>query len=560
MNDPDDEQGLAQLIESRARQFELRPALTLYGGDPAEHYTYGALDRASCRLAGAFLRAGVRPDDRIAVLCDARPRFAAAFFGALRAGAVVLPLDARQGAAELAAILADARPRLLLVGRAQEALAAELLAACGRAPRVLSLEAPGTAAAWPSMDTLPATPGRPCVPRAPEDAAVLTYTSGTTGSARGIVTTCGNLLFQVRAIRAVMQNDERVTHVSILPLCHLFELTAGFLAVLYGGGHVCYCHSLLPAEVIEAMRAERVTAMAVVPLFLKLLETAIANEVARRPVWERRLFAVLTRLASVLPLAVRRRCHAPLLRRFGGALEYFVCGGAPLDRGTLRFFNGLGLPVYEGYGLAEASPIVAANGPRSARAGSVGKPLPGVEVRIADGGEILTRGPHVMRGYFGKGAAMAAPVDGDGWLHTGDLGHLDRDGFLYVSGRRKSTIVLGSGKKVQPEELEALLFEHPDIREGCVIGLPATRGIEQGSEEVCAIVVASEAAVARYAGNAGELEATLRHIVGKRALGLPAYKRPTRVIVVSDPLPRTSTRKVRRPAVRGRLMQGVVRP
>jgi long-chain acyl-CoA synthetase len=554
---------MAQMIEVRARQLGAKPALSAYGRDPAEQYSYEALDRASRRLAGGFTEAGVRPDDRIALLCDSRPRFGVAFFAALRAGAVGLPLDARQSVRELAAILADARPRILLVGRAQEALAAELLAAFGGELTVLSLEPAGDATAWPSMDTLSPASGQRCVPRAASDAAVLTYTSGTTGSAKGVVTTCGNLLFQVRAIRAVMQNGERVTSVSILPLSHLFELTAGFLAVLYGGGHICYCNSLLPVEVIGAMRAHRVTCMAVVPLFLKLIRTAICNEVAHRSAWHRRLFAVMIRLTRLLPLPARRRLYAPLHRRFGGALEYFVCGGAPLDKDTERFFASVGLPVYQGYGLAEASPIIATNSPRAVRAGSVGKPLPGVEVRIsaADGGEILTRGPHVMRGYFGNRAPTTNLIDADGWLHTGDIGHLDRHGFLYVSGRRKNTIVLGSGQKVQPEELEALLFfDHPDIREGCIIGVPATRGIEQGSEEVCAIVVASDSAVSRFAGNLEQLEPALRGKVQQRALGLPAFKRPTRIVVCSDPLPRTSTRKVRRPAVRCWLSQGAVHP
>ena len=553
---------IAQMIEVRARQLGSKPALSLYGRDPAEQYSYEALDRASRRLAGGFIEAGVRPDDRIAVLCDSRPRFGVAFFATLWAGAVVLPLDIRQSVGELSAILADARPRVLLVGRAQEVLAAELLAACGDELTVLSLESGGDAAAWPSMDMLPAASEYRCVPRGPNDTAVLTYTSGTTGSAKGVVTTCGNLLFQVRAIRAVMRNDERVTSVSILPLSHLFELTAGFLAVLYGGGHICYCNSLLPVEVISAMRAHRVTCMAVVPLFLKLIRTAICNEVAHRPAWHRRQFAVMTRLTHLLPLSARRRLYAPLHRRFGGALQYFVCGGAPLDADTERFFASVGLPAYQGYGLAEASPIIATNNPRAVRAGSVGKPLPGVEVRIsvADGGEILTRGPHVMRGYFGKRGLTTNLIDADGWLHTGDIGRLDRHGFLFVSGRRKNTIVLGSGQKVQPEELEALLFDDPDIREGCIIGMPATRGIEQGSEEVCAIVVASGSAVSRFAGNLEQLEPALRNIVQQRALVLPAFKRPTRIIVCSDPLPRTSTRKLRRPAVRGRLSQGAVRP
>jgi long-chain acyl-CoA synthetase len=300
--------------------------------------------------------------------------------------------------------------------------------------------------------------------------------------------------------------------------------------------------------------------MVVVPLFLELIKSAIRNEAARHSALKRSLFAVMTRLAFLLPLPARRRIHAPIYRRFGGRLEYFVCGGAPLGRDTQHFFSSIGLPVYQGYGLAETSPVITTNAPLAARDGSVGKPLPGVEVAIStrDGGEILTRGPHVMRGYFGNSELTASLIDADGWLHTGDIGYLDADGFLYVSGRKKNIIVLGSGKKVQPEELEAVLFDHPDVREGCVIGVPATRGILKGSEEICAIVVASDGAIRRCAERAEDLELTLRRIIEQRALSLTPFKRPTRIIVCSDPLPRTATRKVRRPQVRCGLSHGPV--
>jgi long-chain acyl-CoA synthetase len=241
---------------------------------------------------------------------------------------------------------------------------------------------------------------------------------------------------------------------------------------------------------------------------------------------------------------------AKLHSSFGGQLEYFVCGGAPLDIDTVNFFESIGLPVYQGYGLAETSPVIATNGPTANRIGSVGKPLPGIEVKIADGGEILTRGPHVMRGYFGNDELTASVIDADGWLHTGDIGHLDRDGFLFISGRKKNVIVLGSGKKVQPEELEAVLFEHPDIEEGCIVGVVASEGLMKDSEEVCAIAVASDAAAQRCADRSEDLGDTVRNAIKHQALKVSPGKRPTRIVLRTEPLPRTSTRKIRRPNVR----------
>ena len=545
-----DTESISQMIQGKARRFDSKLALCLHGGDPEEKYTYRALDEASGRLATGFVRFGLEPDDRVAVLCESRPRWGVVFFATIRAGAIVVPLDTWQTANELGAVLADARPKLLLVSRGQEKTAAGLVRAYATDIKVLSIEPDSAESAFISIDDISSSEIGPCVERNAADAAVLTYTSGTMGSAKGVVTTCGNLLYQIRTSHKVMLIDSHCAAVSILPLSHLFELTAGFLGVLYGGGRVCYCNSLLPHEIVAAMREQKVTGMVTVPLFLKLFARAIRKEIEKQPLWRRSVFNVFRRVSPLLPLKQRRRLFAKLHSSFGGQLEYFVCGGAPLDINTIDFFESIGLPVYQGYGLAETSPVIATNGPTANRTGSVGKPLPGIEVKIADGGEILTRGPHVMRGYFGNDELTASVIDADGWLHTGDIGHLDSDGFLFISGRKKNLIVLGSGKKVQPEELEAVLFEHPDIEEGCIVGAVASEGLMKDSEEVCAIVVASDAAVQRCAERSEDLGDTVRRAIKHQALKVSPGKRPTRIVLRTEPLPRTSTRKVRRPNVR----------
>ncbi len=545
-----DTESISQMIQEKARRFGSKLARGLHGGDPEEKYTYRALDEASGRLATGFVKLGLEPGDRVAVLCESRPRWGVVFFATIRAGAIVVPLDTRQTANELGAILADARPKLLLVSRSQEKTAAELVRAHAGDMKVFSVEPVSAEPGFSSMEAIAGSDIHPCVERDAVDAAVLTYTSGTMGSAKGVVTTYDNLLYQIRTFRKVMQNDSHCATVSILPLSHLFELTAGFLGVLYGGGRVCYCNSLLPHEIVAAMREQQVTCMVTVPLFLKLFARAIRKEIEKQPLWRRSVFNVFRRVSLLLPLNQRRRLFAKLHSSFGGQLEYFVCGGAPLDIGTVNFFESIGLPVYQGYGLAETSPAIATNGPTANRTGSVGKPLPGIEVKTADGGEILTRGPHVMRGYFGNDELTASVIDADGWLHTGDIGYLDRDGFLFISGRKKNVIVLGSGKKVQPEELEAVLFEHPDIEEGCVVGVVASEGLMKDSEEVCAIAVASDQAVQRCGERSEDLGDTVRRVIKQQALKVSPGKRPTRIVLRTEPLPRTSTRKIRRPNVR----------
>ncbi|MDJ0908623.1 MAG: AMP-binding protein [Woeseiaceae bacterium] len=541
-------ESISALISDKARRFGPKLALSMYGGDPAEAYTYSELDDAASRLSTGLARLGVNPGDRVAILSESRPRWGVAFFATTRAGAVVVPMDTRQTPRELAAILDDAKPKILLLSRSMEGVARELIA--GREDLlVFSIEPVHADTDFESIDRISADDVVPVVERNSDDIAVITYTSGTMGRSKGVATTYGNLLFEIRAFRKVMLNDSHVSSVSILPLSHLFELTAGFLGILYGGGSIRFCASLMPQDIAAAMRQQRITCMTAVPLFLKLLAAAIRREIDKQPRLKRVVCRAMAAVSPMLPMALRRRVFKPLRDRLGGQLEYFVCGGAPLDRATRRFFERIGIPVYEGYGLAETSPVIATNGPVTRRSGSVGKPLPGVEVRISAEGEILTRGPQVMRGYFGNPELTARIIDEDGWLHTGDLGFLDSRGFLHVTGRRKNTIVLGSGKKVQPEELEETLFEHPFIEEGCVVGVSAEKGIVSGSEEVCAVAVTTDAADRYCAEHAMELEQLVEQIVQARARRFSPSERPTRVVVRKEPLPRTSTRKVRRPDV-----------
>ena len=539
---------ITQMLQAKARRLGPKLALSLHGSHPAEQYSYEGLDEASGRLASGLMNLGLKAGDRVALLCESRPRWALAFFAAIRAGAIVVPMDTKQTESELAFIMADAKPKFLLVSSSQEKLCQSLMRDYSDT-LVLSVEAMDVQTEFESVDKIASHDIRPSVARNELDVAVITYTSGTMGNSKGVETTFGNLLFQIHAIRSVVLKIKHITTISILPLNHLFELTAGFLGVLYAGGSICYCNSLLPGEIVAAMRQQKVTCMTTVPLFLKLFAGAIRTEINKQSKWKRLLFNVISHVSFMLPMASRRRLFSQLHGRMGGCLEFFVCGGAPLDVATAQFFERIGLPVYQGYGLAETSPVITTNGPTANRTGSVGKPLPGVEIKISTSGEILSRGPHVMQGYLGNKALTARVIDSAGWLHTGDIGYIDRDGFLYVSGREKNVIVLGSGKKVQPEELEAVLFENPWIEEGCVVGATGEHGLLEGSEEVCAIAVATEAAVMHCAEHTKNLREFVSHIVEQRAQSIAPYERPTRIYLREEPLPRTSTRKIRRPEV-----------
>jgi long-chain acyl-CoA synthetase len=540
---------IAQLVIAKSRQFGDRQALCLSGKGATEQYTYRQLDQVSGQLAHALIGHGVQAGDPVALLCESRPRWGAVFFAILRAGGVVVPLDTRMPAAELAKILTRVKPRLLLVSREHESLAGRIGSQCETALAVVSLEAADEVLSYPSIEAgTDNVEAAPCVIRSEYDAAVISFTSGTTGSSKGVVTTHGNLLFQLRSVQHVICNGADTACYSILPLSHLFELTAGFLAVLNGGGKIVYGSSLLPEDIFGTIAEHRVNCMATVPLFLRVLSVAVNNQLARQSWSRRKLFNLALRISPLLTAAARRRLFSPIHEKLGNSLEYFVSGGAPLDKQTLTFFNRLGLPVFQGYGLAETSPVIATNSPSANRTGSVGRPLPGVQVRISNNGigEILTRGPHVMRGYLDDPRSSSALIDADGWLHTGDMGYLDSDGYLYVSGRLKNVIVLGDGKKVQPEEIEDTLFSHPWIQEGCIVGRISEHGLTRGSEEVCAVAVASEEAIRRCERESLDLGELVRSAIKTQAQRLSAFKQPTHIILSRKPLPRTSSEKIRR--------------
>jgi long-chain acyl-CoA synthetase len=392
--------------------------------------------------------------------------------------------------------------------------------------------------------------------RSVDETGLLIYTSGTTGRPKGVEITLGNLAFEVRSLLQVNPFQPDDVLVSILPLHHLLELVCGLLVPLHVGARVCYSASLFPQDVVALLRERRATVMLCVPLFLKLMKAAVEREVHARGRGARLGFGAALVVARALPMSSRRRLFAALHARLGGRLRAFICGGAPLDREVADFFLRLGVPVYEGYGLTETSPVVAVNGPRARRSGTVGRPLPGVRVRI-EAGEVLTAGPHVMRGYYRRPEITAEVFDGE-WLRTGDLGELDADGFLRITGRIKNLIVLPGGRKVQPEEVEGVLARSAFVREVCVAGTARLGGLSEGDEEVCAVVVPSEPLADRFAGRAEALAEEIRQDLARIGAVLSPYKRPTRLVVRAERLPMTSTRKIRRPLVRSWLEeQGV---
>lgn len=556
--------GFAEFLRERAQRHGDRTALAWSDatGRRSGRFGYRDLHGTALRLAARLEAMDVAPGDRVALLSESRPEWGAAFFGIQIAGAVLVPLDAKATQAELGAMVLDCRPVLILASRACAHMASALFP---RAGSILDLESLRTDPVPPALAAGSARSAAPFPDKRRADAALIVYTSGTTGTAKGAVITVGNLLFQIEAQRRGFGIASRDRFLSILPLNHLFELTCGMLGVIHAGARAYYCRSLLPADVTNALRRRKVTYMIAVPFFLRLVAKQMRSAAARKPPWRRALFSAWQGLSPWLPPAARRRIFRPVHEALGGNLRAFISGGAPLDAATEDFLARLGVVVYQGYGLTETSPVISANRPGGARPGTVGRPWPGIEVRIvpldaegeeAEGvgayggreGEIRTRGPHVMAGYHGRADLTAEAFDAEGWFRTGDLGCLDAGGFLRITGRIKSLIVLEGGKKIHPEEPEELLARLDGVKEACVLALPGT----DGREEIAAVIVPQPEAAAREAGRA---QAELRTEIETAMAALSPWKRPARIFFSDRDLPRTATRKVRREAVKAMLAE-----
>jgi len=540
--------GVLSLMQFKSDLYGDRTAFHFYEHGIWKETTYSELDRDVTRVSDYLISQCIVRGDRIAILSESRPEWSVAFFASIRCGAVVVPIDVKLTESELATILADSEPRIIFVS-------SKLLDTARRLRKdadwelsliVLDKLEPGddcrAMAALESQNTLDG------VERDYDETALIVYTSGTTGTPKGVMVTFRNLAYQVMNFECVMKLTSRDVLLSMLPMNHLLELTCGLLGVLYAGGSICYCETLFPQEIADIMRTKKVTAMITVPLFMKMLKAAIEREIQKSGPVSRRLFAIAFRVVPrrgfrFVKKLLFRRIH----KRFGNRLKNFITGGASLEPEVLEFFARIGAPIYLGYGLTETSPVVSVNTPKANRAGSVGRPLAGVRVRIQNDenhpdGEILTAGPHVMKGYYRQPDLTASVIDPHGWFHTGDLGRIDEDGFLYITGRIKNVIILSSGKKVNPDEVEAVISKSELIKEVCVVGAISSDGLTAGTEEVCAIIVPIEKVVRESEDIDEAIGAEVRRLYNE----LAPYKRPSRICVRLEDLPKTTTRKVKR--------------
>lgn len=513
-------------------------------------FTYKGTKVLSERLGAYLIKQGLKRNDNVSVISESNPQWAVAFFGSVLAGATIVPIDIKLTKYEMLSILEDSKPKFLFVSGKYLSQALELKEKTDFIQEIILIDENFSDNGITSIYSLQDEKPLKWRHRGLNTIAMIIYTSGTTGKPKGVEITFKNAMSQVHAIGECFKlgPDDRL--LSILPMNHLFELSVGFLTFLSKGVSIYYPKSLNPRDLFPIMKEKKITFMVVVPAFLKLMKMTIESEINQSGFLGKFLFDLKFKIASILPSYRLRRMLFPKIHaKFGGQFKGCISGGAPLNLETAHFIENIGIKIYEGYGLSEASPVVSFNTYKASKLGSVGRAIPGVEVKTdPETGELMVRGDNVMKGYRHQPELTAETITEDGWLHTGDIAEIDKDGFIFITGRIKNMIVLNGGKKVFPEEVESVLEKSNMFKEVCVVGIRRSGGQKDGTEDVAVAIVPKPEIIEAYPDKK-ELEKVLRAEVKNTALRLSHFKRPNFVFVFDEPLPRTATSKIKRKEV-----------
>ncbi|NQT22914.1 MAG: AMP-binding protein [Candidatus Omnitrophica bacterium] len=518
--------------------------------------SFTKLGRRTVTISSALINLGINKNDRVGILSENRPEWVLAFFGIISCAGAVVPLDTKLSESEIQFILNDSQTKCVFVSEKYLPVIDSLKAVLPHLEHVILLDGSKRRDLILLKKLILHKGKERYQPIYPEDTAVIVYTSGTTGVAKGVELSYKNLLFQVLAFSEILHCSTSDSFLSILPLNHMLEITGGLIAPLYMGSSVTYADSLKTTSMLALMKETKTTAMISAPLVLKMFHTGIMRKASMLPPAKRNAFnAALSLSRALLKMNVRvgKILFGEIHKEFGGRFRGFISGGAPLNYNIEVDLNAMGFRILQGYGLTETAPVVTVNTFEHNKFGSVGRPLPGgVEIKIvksdpnADGGEIITRGPHLMKGYYLNPKKTEEAIK-DGWFYTGDLGYLDKDGFLYIQGRLKNMIVLGAGKKVFPEEVEAVMEKSPYVKEIFVLGRIAHRGIRKGHEEVYAVVVPDLDRLKKEDLKSEErIKKLLKSEIERLNKNLAQYKWIVDFKVRYSEFPRTSTRKIRR--------------
>lgn len=545
LREPKGYKTITEAFEKSANQYKDRVMSKIKINEKWVEYKYGEVLGNVRKIAEYLKEMGVKPGDFVALVSENRPEWGWGYLAIQRIGGVVIPLDAR---------LTDVERRFLMDFAGVKGVICskdyldEMLEGKDdlKLNFILCMDENKNVPHY--QEVLKKYKGIDRFEVDGEHLAEILFTSGTTGSPKGVMLTHRNIMSDIEGVYQIIDINEEDIFFSILPLHHVYECTVGFIAPIYIGATVAYASSLRPNVMIQEIKEIKPTLWLTVPLILEKIYQRILKELGNQPPIRKVVIGLMKRFFKDR-LSKRIRSTLGLER-----IKYIVSGGAALPVWVSRGLEDLGFPILQGYGLSETSPILTVNPPHAPRNASVGLPIPGVEIKLFEvnengEGEIAARGPVVMKGYYKNEKATKEVFTDDGWFLTGDVGYFDGDGYLYITGRRKAVIVSKGGKNIYPEEVENKLLESPYIEEVLVFG---AKNPDTGEEEVQALVYPNLDEVRNLAHklNATPDDEFIYDLISKEierlSKDLAPYKRIKRFALRYEEFPKTTTRKIKR--------------
>ncbi len=528
--------------------------------------TYNDLNVMALNVARWLVDAGLRKGDRVGVLGENCPEWSVAYLAIHCAGGVVVPIDSLLLPSGIKHILEDSEAQFLFATRKflpnltdenrPPALRDFINLSSKPVEGTLSFETV-VSEGLRSTTTLPESDL--------EEMASILYTSGTTGHSKGVMLSHRNIISNVVGASSFIPLGPGDTFLSVLPVHHSLECTAGFLLPIHKGCSITYARSMKSADLMSDIQQTGVTIMIGVPILFEKMMAGIVKGVKKKGRATELLFDALMKIAK-LGDDVGERLFKGIRQRAGlGSIKYFVSGGGPLNPEVGRFFGRFGIKLIQGYGMTETSPATHLNPPHRIKNATVGKTLPEVECRLGETsengvGEVEIRGPNVFMGYYKNKEATAAVMTADGWLKTGDLGIIDKEGYLELKGRKKNIIVTGGGKNVYPEEIEFYLNKQRFIAESLVLGVTRESGY---GEEVGALIYPDQEQIDLLREERGggavspdELNRFIQLAVDEASHELADYKRIRKFKIIADDFEKTSSRKIKRYLYTGEMLKG----
>ena len=520
---------IVDLIKTQASRIPDRIALQMVNEGEWEEYTYAETYTRSREVAWRLWESGLRKGDRVVLVSENQPGWCIAYLAATQIGIAVVPLDAQTPAHEILAIAAFTTAKSILVSDAVLEKSSAVLAEAETMLQNINngCEVVGSEPSENRTLTPDIPDDFPNVEISADTVASIIFTMGTTVDAKGAMLTHGGFLSNVQAVAKALPPTDTERILSALPLYHALSFSCSLLMALYSGTTATYVNALRPTTLLKTMREAKTTAFIGVPRLFQLLQSTIERQAAR---------------AETPGETLAEKASAVM----GGEIRVLVSGGASLSEAIYDGFQKFGMTIYQGYGMTETAPVLTVNPYKKSKRDSVGPAVEGVELRIenpdADGvGEIVAKGPSTMKAYYQNPTATAEAIQ-NGWLYTGDLGYMDADGYLYLTGHCKDVIVPASGKNVYPVELEALYRDSPAISEICVVGVPYEDGSDTAIHAVIVPTSPDETT-----------KKTIQHHLQTRAKALPSYQQFHKFHFWDDPLPKTQNGAIDRQLLRGSL-------